>query len=105
MAVGAAPGRNIRERLQAITGTTKQRTRLLTKLVVELQRDCAETLLLAGRIRFMTWGNPVLEVNEKGKLQFGAVPLATGVQARVWYGLILLFARDLAAKVRRCNAA
>jgi hypothetical protein len=53
----------------------------------------------------MTWGNPVLEVNEKGKLQFGAVPLATGLQARVWYGLILLFARDLAGNVRQCSAA
>ena len=89
----------------AMTGTTKQRIALLNKLVNELQRDCAETLLLAGRLRFNTWGNPILSVDKKGKLQFGAVPLATGLQARVWYGLILLFARDLAANVRKCSAA
>jgi hypothetical protein len=97
---------NVRRWLEiAMTGTTKRRIALLKKLAVELQRDCAETLLLAGQIPFETWGNPVLEVGEKGKLQFGAVPLATGVQARVWYGLILLFTRDLAANVRRCSAA
>ena len=88
-----------------MTGTTKQRIILLKKLVIELQRDCAESVLLAGRVPFKIWGNPVLEVGKKGKLQFGAVPLATGIQARVWYGLILLFARDLAANVRRCSAA
>ena len=77
--------KNVRSWLEtAITGTTKQRTRLLTNLVVELQRDCAETLLLAGRIRFMIWGNPALEVDKKGKLQFGAVPLATGVHTTRW---------------------
>lgn len=98
--------KNVRSWLDtAMTGTSKERTALLTKLVVELQRDCAETTLLAGRVRFKTWGNPVLSVGEKGKLQFGAIPLATGVQARTWYGLILLFARDLALNVRQCSAA
>jgi len=97
---------NVRSWLNtAMTGTIKQRIKLLKKLVIELQRDCAETLLLAGQVPFKTWGNPVLAVGERGNLQFGAVPLATGVQARAWYGLILLFARDLALNVKQCRAA
>jgi hypothetical protein len=98
--------KNLRRWLDAVmTGTNQRHVALLTKFVTELQRDCAETALLVGKRPFKTWGNPVLTVDKNGNVQFGAVPLATGVQARVWYGLILLFARNLRENVKKCNAA
>jgi hypothetical protein len=60
--------------------------------------------VIAGKVRIKSWGKPVMTVDQAGHLQFGAVPLATGVQARVWYGLILLFANDLTKNVRQCGA-
>jgi len=97
---------NLRRWLDTImNGTEKQRGAIRDKIVTAFQRDCADTAEIAGKIAFKTWGVPILAIDGKGHLNFGAVPLLTGVHACVWFGLVLMFASDRTKKIAKCNAS
>jgi hypothetical protein len=97
--------RNLRQWLDTlIGGTAKQRDALQKKIVLEFQQDCAEQAVVAGAVALKTWGIPTLRIDQRRRLEFGVVPLLTGVQSAVWYALILLFAKGLSENIVRCTA-
>jgi hypothetical protein len=98
--------KNLRKWFETVIGgTDSQRISLRNKVMTEFQKDCAENAVFGGAVAAKTWGLPTMTVDRRSNLQFRVVPILTGVQSSVWYGLILLFASGLTRNVVRCSAS